>query len=73
MPKTIPKSTKFEMAGGWYVQIVVDDDNHINVWLSNIDGTPVHDVGEDLSCDCPDEPEWGARFTTDGIEDDCRN
>ena len=67
------KSTKFEMCDGWYVQIVVDDDGHLNMYLSNSDGTPVHDVGEDLSCEYLNNPEWGARFTTDGIEKEYRD
>ena len=46
---SMAKSTKLEMYGGWYVQIVVDGDNHLTVYLSNSDGTQVHDVGEDLS------------------------
>ena len=65
---SMAKSTKLEMYGGWYVQIVVDGDNHLTVYLSNSDGTQVHDVGEDLSCEYMEKPEWGARFTTDGIE-----
>jgi len=57
------------MVDGWCVRVLVDDDGHLNVYLSNGDGTQVHDVGEDLSCDDEGNHEWGARFTTDGIEE----
>ncbi len=58
----------FELAGGWRIEAIVDEDNHLAIWLSNSDGTQVHDVGADIG----DENEWAGRFSTKGIEEKYR-
>lgn len=51
---------------GWKLDTVVDNDGHLNIYVSHKDGTDVMDVGEDIgSCD-----EWGCRLTTRKIEND---
>ena len=54
--------------GCWHVSMLVDDDLHLTIAVSNDDYTKVHEINEDLG----DETEWVARFTTDGIEDEFR-
>lgn len=50
---------------GWKVDLVVDDDGHLGVWISHKDGTEVISCDADL---CSDR-EWGERFTTAKIEE----
>ena len=52
--------------GGWRVEVVVDEDNHLSIWLSNSDGTHVRECCADIADDYED---WAERFTTDGIEE----
>lgn len=52
--------------GGWKVDLVVDDDGHLGVFIGHKDGTEVLSCDADLSSD----REWGERFTTAKIEED---
>ena len=48
---------------GWEVKALVDDDGHLNVFVSNAEA-PVQGLDADLS----DTDTWGERFTTTYIE-----
>lgn len=51
---------------GWTVQLVVDDDNHLNIYVKNEDGTEIFDNSEDNA----GENEISFRLTSQQIEDD---
>ena len=51
--------------GSWKVLLVNDDDNHLNVFISNEDGSDVIPLNADFDF----SGEWGERFTTSTIED----
>lgn len=55
-----------EVNSSWTVKNIVDNDGHLNIYVSHADGSEVMDVGEDIGS----EPEWGCRLTTQKIEDD---
>jgi hypothetical protein len=55
--------------GGWKIDSRVDDDGHLNVWISHSDGTEVIPCDAELCSDL----EWGERFTTVKIEEDYKN
>lgn len=54
---------------GWIVDLVVDDDFHLSVYVINQDGSPVMDTGEEIGR----ENEWGARLTTGMIEEEYKS
>jgi hypothetical protein len=58
--------TRLILEGGWYVVATVDDDHHLNVFISNEDATEIMDISEDNG-GCGELP---FRFTTKGIEDE---
>ena len=60
--------TKVEI-GGWKVDLVVDDDGHLGVFIGHKDGTEVIPCDADTTNSCNDS-EWGERFTTVKIEKD---
>ena len=60
---------KLNLIKGWQVELLVDEDGHLEVYVKNSDGTDVHSTDADISeDDC-----WGERFTTQKIEDDYNN
>lgn len=50
--------------GPYQVDMTLDDDLHLNIYVKSTDGTKIHDVGEDIGS----HDECGYRFTTDNIE-----
>lgn len=48
----------------WVVDLAVDDDNHLSVWVSNLDDSPVIPVEADIAVGNT----WAERFTTEKIE-----
>ena len=49
---------------GWKVDLRVDEDNHLSVYIENEDGSEVHECQSDQG----DEKVWAERFTTEQIE-----
>jgi hypothetical protein len=52
--------------GGWIVDLIVDDDDHLTVGINHFDGSKISAVNEDLSAN---DSEWVERFTTGKIEE----
>ena len=50
---------------GWRAELVVDEDNHLAVYIKHVDGSEVHACDADIGSD----DEWGERFTTEKIEE----
>ena len=50
---------------GWRVTLIVDEDNHLNIYIRNIDGTEIIETQTDMTSDTT---EWAERFTTPSIE-----
>ena len=66
MPKTVQVlSSNFE---GWKVVEMVDDDNHLNVYLEHIDVTDILEIDTQQGSGKNGE-QMALRFTTQGIED----
>jgi hypothetical protein len=51
---------------GWIVSAIVDEDNHLNLYIRNEDGTEIFDNSEDNA----GENEISFRLTSQQIEDD---
>ena len=51
---------------GWTVDLTLDEDGHLGVYIAHEDGTEIHPCNADIG----DEREWAERFTTQKIEDD---
>jgi hypothetical protein len=67
-----PRQTEtVQLAKGWSLQGLVDDDGHLNVYVTNSDGTDIIDV-ETGQGDGTDGDQLALRFTTQKIEDDDR-
>jgi len=50
---------------GWRAELVVDEDNHLAVYISHVDGSEVQAFDADIG----GIKEWGERFTTEKIEE----
>jgi len=50
---------------GWRAELVVDEDNHLAVYIKHVDGSEVHACDADIG----GIKEWGERFTTEKIEE----
>ena len=55
--------------GDWIIDSVVDSNGILTLWIQHQDGTSVSAMDTDVSMN---ESEWGERFTTDMIEETCR-
>jgi len=55
--------------GEYYITGLVDDDGHLNLFVTHGSGTPVGDTG----CEIGDESEFGIRLTCEAVEDEYRN
>jgi hypothetical protein len=56
-------STK-TLNGQWEITSLLDEDGHLNLYISHADGSEVVDVGEDIG----KSDEFGIRLTTEDIE-----
>jgi hypothetical protein len=66
------KAGTFALEGGWFLAMVVDDDNHLNVYVSNNDDSQIHSIESGQGDGSPGE-QLGLRFTTDDIEQEYIN
>lgn len=55
------------LKGGWNVDTYVDDDNHLNIYITNSDGTTINDIDTGQG-DGVDGEQLALRLTTEGIE-----
>lgn len=51
----------------WIIDMHVDDDNHLSIWVKNMDGSTIIPTEADIAAD---DSEWAERFTTEKIEED---
>lgn len=51
---------------GWKIVVVRDEDNHLNVYITNADSTDINETDTDIRCDGGGKIHL--RFTTEGIE-----
>ena len=51
---------------GWTVNVLIDDDNHLNIYIENEDGTNINQI-ETGQGDGDDGDQLATRFTTDKI------
>lgn len=56
---------KVELPHGWYVEMLVDEDKHLNIFIVNSDNTEVVEVLIQQGHD-----EFSLRLTTKGIEEE---
>lgn len=49
----------------WQIQASVDDDGHLNLFVSHEDGSEILELNHDFGLD---DDEWGERFSTKTIE-----
>jgi hypothetical protein len=52
----------------WIVELVVDSDGHLNVYINHKDKSPV--IQCDIEGMAENDEQWAERFTTVGIESD---
>jgi hypothetical protein len=55
-----------KLEGGWNLSALVDDDNHLTVWISNNDKSLVHRTDEDPIVS--GEREYSIELTTEFLE-----
>ena len=53
------------LSSGWIINVRVDDDDHLSLYISHNDGSKVTPLDADIA----DENEWAERFTSQGIEE----
>jgi len=52
---------------GWNVEIIVDDDGHLNIYVENDDKTTIHQVDSDQG-DGINGEQYAIRMTTEQLE-----
>lgn len=52
--------------GNWTIELSVDADEHLSVWINHHDGSLVMPCDVDINLK---ETSWSERFTTEKIED----
>jgi hypothetical protein len=58
---------KIQLSYGWEINATVDDDNHLNTYIHNIDGSDVLSIGNDQGAGKSGE-DYAERYTTEQIE-----
>lgn len=61
------KSQSFALQGGWYLAFIVDDYNHLNIYISNDDERHIYSI-ESVQGDGESGNQLAFRFTTDFTE-----
>ena len=54
-----------EKVGSWIIDLVVDDDSHLSIWVNNEDKSEVIDTDMDIATG----DEFAVRLTTKAIEE----
>ena len=50
--------------GQFTIHATTDSDGHLTLWVTSVDGSPVHDIGADIG----EAEEFAVRLTTGTIE-----